>query len=95
MAAGLQIDRPTLNSVAGNLALQFRVWYRAVESLQRGATGLDDAALTAMGYSAQDITELRAAVVSMVKIKNVATGQATQASASDLTAAMEKLTGIQ
>lgn len=95
MAAGLQITRAALDSISGSLALDFRNWCARVTALQRGATGLTDADLTGLGYTAAEITDIRAAVTNMVKIKNVAQGAATQATASDLTAAMEKLTGIQ
>jgi hypothetical protein len=92
--AGLPITKEYLDQVAGQLAVQYRTWYTRVAALQRGATGLTDQDLTDLGYSAGGVTKIRAGVTNMVRIKNISTGSATLGVASDLTAAMELLAGI-
>lgn len=54
----------------------------------------NDAALTALGYSAGEVTQLRAAFTDLKALYNVAHGTATQASTNDFFFNAKHLTGV-
>ena len=95
MAAGLQVDKDYLNSKTGAIGVQLGQLFAQITNLQRGLTGWDaNRLVNEKGYAQADADDLVAALVAMVKIKNVAQGTAAQAQAVNLMGAIDKVTGI-
>lgn len=95
MAAGLQVDREYLNSKVGALGTQLANLFFQITRLQKGLAGWDTARLvTEKGFTSADADEIAAALIAMVKLKNLAEGTATQAAAVNHMAAIDKTTGV-
>lgn len=94
MAAGIQYSKAQLDSIAGGLSQQFKRLMEQAADFQSWLSAQTDADLTALGYSAEDISILRGGASDMATLVAIAEGQATQTTAQDFTANTKKLWGI-
>lgn len=98
MSVGFTATKADLDARAGQLAMGLR------DNLQRCSDFCDllndttifpnDAALTALGYTAGEVTILRAAFTDLKKLKDIAHAAATQASTNDFFFNAKHLTGV-
>jgi hypothetical protein len=94
MGVGFPVDKGTLDQRVGSLAWQLRATFEQIQLVKGFLDAQSDAALTALGYSAADITLLRASYTDLDNLRKVALGlQATGASNFFFNAG--KLTGVQ
>ena len=92
--AGLQVTKGEIDSVTGAIS---RDLMRNLERAVRAARWLqskDDPYLTSLGYTAEDITELRQFQARSIQLVDIFTGQATLATAFNFRATYAKLSGI-
>lgn len=87
MSVGLVVNKTSIDSTIGSLALQARQWAQAVTQFAVGAGALTDAQLIGMGYTQTEVDQLRAAAAPMITAKN------TLVLAANVTA-MNAVTGI-
>ena len=97
MSVGLALGKADIDNKAGSLAIQLRETLRQCAAfcdlLNNTQVIANDAALTAMGYSAGQVTTLRAAFTDAKALSNVANGLATQATTNNFFFNLQKLTG--
>lgn len=94
MTVGLPSAKVDIDNRAGYLALQLRDTFNSIQVVKDWLDTQTDATLTSLGYSAGDITTLRAAFTDLSNLGKVAHAQATQASANDFFFNAKKLTGV-
>lgn len=86
MNVGLSSGRADVDAQAGGVALQLRDAILAVAAFRSWLDRHDNAALLAMGYTAEDlpgIASMRAAYAALGKLADISNGQDTQSAASD------------
>jgi hypothetical protein len=93
MAAGLQPTKAELDAALGAILRDYRVVTRRAVDFKEWLDGVQDADLTAMGYAAGDIANIRSAFVDAKKINDIFEGTATQATTNDFRAFMKRLWG--
>ena len=94
MTVGYPTSRSDIDSRAGGIALDLR---NAMFNIRNFKLWLDtqvDADLTALGYTAGDIANLRSAFVDLVKLAGVYDGTQTQATLYDFRTFAKLLTGV-
>lgn len=96
MTVGFPVSKADMDNLAGRLALAL---WKAFDDVRVFKAGLDDsihndAYLTSLGYSAGDITSLRAAFTDLDKLRQISHNQATQASGNDFWFNAKNLTGL-
>lgn len=97
MAAGYAVDKVSLDNRVGQLVSGVRHALAdivAFKALLDDTTILPDSVLTTLGYSAGEITQLRAAFADLKKLSDVANGTATQSAVNDFWFNAKHLTGI-
>jgi hypothetical protein len=95
MALGFPVTQTDMNSRVGQLAVAVRdVLTIDVPKVKATVDGMNDAALTALGYTAAEITLLRAVVVDLDNLRKVATGAQAQPAASNFLFNSAKVTGL-
>jgi hypothetical protein len=95
MALGFPVTQTDMNQRVGQLAVAVRdVLTIDVPKVKATVDSLNDAALTALGYTAADITLLRAVVVDLDNLRLTATGQRAQSPASNFLFNSAKVTGL-
>ena len=102
MAVGWAQDKLAIDSQAGQLVFDVRQLVvnirdalREVGEFKAWLDQQDDASLTAKGYSAGDISVLRAGIFDMDKLRQIAVGQAQQVGNNNFFFNAGKLTGVQ
>lgn len=95
MAVGYPLNKATLDSRLGYLTVTLRDTLDDWAILKSQTDSLLDADLTALGYSAADITAIRGIAASMAQLRLVANGQATQSPASNFFFFANKVTGVE
>ena len=93
MAVGWAQDKLAIDSTAGQLVFDVREALRKVGEFKLLLDGLDDATLTAKGYTSGDISVLRAGIFDLDKLRQVAVGQAQQVGNNNFFFNAGKLTG--
>ena len=97
MSVGFAVNKTDVDNQMGRLVVDVR---ESLEACVDFKTWLDDTALgtdtflTDLGYSAGEITTIRAAFSAMSNLNNIAHAAGTQASANDFFFDAKKLTGI-
>lgn len=94
MAAGYAIDKTTLDNHVGNIVSQLRQTFSDIRQLKTWFDENNDAVLTALGYTAADITLLRNSVTDLHKLTQISAGLAVQPAASDFFFFARRLTGL-
>jgi hypothetical protein len=76
MAAGRQVDRPEINSRAGGITATLYIAMREIKVLQGYLAATPDATLVAMGFTSQDVADLKSAFVDMDELRKAWDGVA-------------------
>lgn len=95
MSLGLPSDKVTLDNRVGQLAWNLRTTLDQVQTVKLWLDGKLDSDLTGLGYSAAEVTTLRAAFTDLDNLRKVAHALATQPAANDFFFNANKLTGLQ
>lgn len=98
MSVGFPADKGTIDQRAGSLAWQLRETLNQVQLVKAWLDSKTDAELGTsggLGYSAGEITTLRAAYTDLDNLRKVAHAQGTQAVANDFFFNAGKLLGVQ
>lgn len=83
MAVGFPEGKWDIDNRAGQVARNMRDVLREVESFNAWLGDHDDAFLTDVGYTTEDVSVLRGAFIDLTKLSRIAHGQDTQAEAND------------
>lgn len=94
MSVGLPVGKSDFDNKLGELALQLRDLIMQVAPLKARLDAMADADLEALGYTTDDVTLIRASIVDLNQIAQVALGQATQATVYDFRTNTQHLMGI-
>lgn len=97
MSTGYPITKTDLDNRMGGLVLALRGALNACVAfkvLLDDATILPDATLTALGYSAGEITTIRGSFTDLKKLSDIANSAAVQAATNDFWFNAKHLTGI-
>jgi hypothetical protein len=94
MSVGLPVGKADIDQKVGGLALQLRDLILEVGPLKQRLDAMTDADLTSLGYTTADVTLLRAAMVDLFQIQQVALGLASQPTAYDFRTNTAQLMGI-
>lgn len=94
MSVGFPINKSDIDNTLGQISVQLRDSIFRVPGFKARIDGMSDGELTALGYSASDITLLRASLVDLLQIFSVATGAATQPSVYDFRTNIAQVTGV-
>jgi hypothetical protein len=97
MAAGYPIAKIDLDNRMGSLVTAARDALRACvdfKALLDDTTILPDATLTALGYSAGEITQIRASFTALVKLYDISRAAATQSPSNDFWFDAKHLAGL-
>lgn len=95
MTLGYAQGKLQVDSKAGALALTLRNTFRDVVQFKAFLDSKTDTDLTNLGYTAQEVTDLRAAFIDLKKLSDIANGQATQPAASNFFFNAVKLYGVE
>lgn len=93
MAVGWAQDKLAIDAQVGQLVFDVREALRKVGEFKDWLDTQDDASLTARGYSAGEITLLRAGIFDLDKLRQVGRGQAQQVGNNNFFFNAGKLTG--
>jgi hypothetical protein len=97
MAAGYPIAKTDLDNTMGRLVTALRDSLRdcvTFKALLDDATILPDATLTTLGYSAGEITQIRASFTDLKKLSDISQASAVQASNNDFWFNAKHLAGL-
>ena len=97
MSAGYPITKVDLDNRMGQAILAVRQSFAEIVRLKAmldDTTILPDATLTTLGYSAGEITQLRAAFTDLKKLSDIASAAAVQAATNDFWFNAKHLTGL-
>jgi hypothetical protein len=95
MSVGYPTDKGTVDQRVASIAWQLRSTFDQIAIIKAWLDARTDPELSAIGYSAADITLVRAAYTDLDNLRKVATGQATQPATSDFFFNAKKLLGLQ
>lgn len=91
---GFPTDKNTIDARVGSLTMGLRDTLRQIGTVKVWLDSQSDANLTSLGYSAADITLLRASFVDLDKLRLISQAGATQASVSDFFFNAKQLVGV-
>lgn len=94
MAIGYPKNKESVDNVIGELAQSVNRNFRRAVQLKTELDSFNDAALTAAGYSAGEITQLRALANDLVQLNSIYTGAAALATAKDFRASLRPMWGV-
>lgn len=94
MSVGFPTTKNDIDGQAGRLGLALRDGFRQVNDMKVYLDSLQDSDLTGLGYSAGEVTILRAAVTDLYNLGRVANAQQAQAAANDFFFNARKLLGF-
>ncbi len=97
MSAGYQFTKTDLDNTMGRLVVALRTDLGHIvtfNAMLNDSSVLPDATLTALGYSAGDITQIRASFTDLQKLRDISFAIATQSSTSDFWFNAKHLTGV-
>lgn len=97
MPAGYPVDKLSLDNRMGALVMGVRKALSdvvAFKALLDDTTVLPDSVLTGLGYSAGEITTIRASFTDLKKLSDIASNAATQSAPNDFWFNAKHLTGI-
>jgi tRNA threonylcarbamoyladenosine modification (KEOPS) complex Pcc1 subunit len=94
MSVGFPINKSDVDNTLGQISVQLRDSIFRVPGFKARIDAMTDADLLAMNYSADDITLLRASLVDLLNIFQVATGAIAWPEAYDFRTNIAKVTGV-
>jgi hypothetical protein len=95
MSVGFSTDKNAVDQRAGSLTLQLRTVFDQIQAMKVWLDAQSDVTLQGLGYTAGDITILRASFTDLDNLRKIAHAQGTQASTNDFFFNAGKLTGVQ
>ena len=93
MSIGLSQGKADIDAQLAQCAIQLREAFVIIQRLQTFMTATADATLTAAGYTAGEVAQIKSAATDMDKLRQIYEGTATQASAYDFRQFVKLLTG--
>lgn len=93
MSAGFQVTRAGLDQRLGSVVVAGQAWFEDVQRLAEWLADRSDQDLTALGYAAEEISQIRA-LTDLENLRKVAYGQQAQPAASNFFFNVEALRGI-
>lgn len=94
MAVGFPVNKSDVDNTLGQISIQLRDSIFRVPGFKARIDAMTDSDLLGLGYTADDITLLRACLVDLLQIFSVATGVATQPTVYDFRTNIAKVTGV-
>lgn len=94
MAAGYQINQSVVNNRVGSTAAAVIGALSDARKVQGWLLATPDATLTAMGFSAQDVADMKSAFIDLVKLADIFDGVQTQASTYNFGSFSKRLVGV-
>ncbi len=94
MAAGIPIDKFSLDNASGGLARSLEQFANQALQFKKEMDSVPDADLEALGYTADDVALLKSAATDMATVANVYKGTADHTPASDLGVFSRRLMGL-
>lgn len=94
MSVGLAVDKLTLDSHAGRLALDLRNTLDAITRLQTYLAATADADLISMGYTSYEVAVLKSAIGDLSTVASVANGDVLPTELTDYFTFAKQLLGV-
>lgn len=94
MAIGYPKDKSAVDNLIGELAQSINRNFRRSSQLKTELDSFTDTQLTNLGYSAGEVTALRAFATDMAQLNNIYTGAANLASAKDFRPSLRPIWGV-
>lgn len=94
MSVGLSSTKADIDAQAGQTYLQVREAFRAVQLLQAFLVTRTEGDLTALGYTAGEVAQLKSAYTDLDKLRGIFEGTQTQATAYDFRTFAKLLAGV-
>ena len=92
--AGIPITKPAVDSFFGGLAVRLAQAMTDAARANVWLAGMSDNDLTALGYTAEDITALKDAAYAFGVVANLYTGASNLPTATDFRVGIRKLAGL-
>jgi hypothetical protein len=92
---GYPQDKARVDSKAGAVALNLRNAFRDIVTFKAWLDTRTDTELTNLGYTAQEVTDLRASFTDLKKLNDIANAAAVQAATSNFWFNAVKLLGVE
>lgn len=94
MSVGFPVAKLDIDAAVGQISLQLRDSISRVPGLKARIDAMSDADLSALGYTADDITLLKAVLADLSALQQLAFGQSTLPTAYDFRTYVSKVTGV-
>lgn len=94
MAIGYPKNQTSVDNIAGELAQSVNRNFRRAQQLKTELDAFNDTQLQGLGYSAGEVTQLRAFAADMVQLNTIYTGSATLPVAKDFRVSLRPLWGV-
>lgn len=94
MSVGFPKNQAAVDAIVGELAVSINRNFRRAAQLKIEVDSYNDAALTAAGYSAGDITVIRNLVADLGQLNNIYIGAANLAVAKDFRTTLRPVWGV-
>lgn len=94
MAAGFQVTKDALNQRLGSVVVAGESWFEDVERVAAWLAATPDATLTALGFTTDDVAQVKSAFADLDNLRLTAYGQRAQTPASNFFFWASKLRGI-
>lgn len=94
MSAGFQVSRAALDQRVGSCVVAGESWFEDVQRVAAWLAATPDVDIQALGYSTEEVAQMKSAFVDLENLRKVAYGQQSQASPSDFFFWASKMRGI-
>lgn len=94
MAVGYPKNKDSIDNIVGELSQSINRNFRRAIQLKAELDAYTDGQLTGAGYTAGEVTVLRALVADLSQLNNIYTGAATLGAAKDFRASLRPLWGV-
>jgi hypothetical protein len=94
VSVGLAVTKADLDSRGGSISVDLRSVMDRIRVFKARLDTLTDNDLTALGYTATEVAQLRSAFVDMDKLRTIFEGTGTQGTAYDFRTFQKLLTGV-
>lgn len=94
MSVGFSSDKTAIDARAGGLSTQIRDLFTQIQLFEQFLAGKQDTDLTALGYSEPEVTLLKSAFTQLDQLRQLATGQSTQATVNNFLFFSDQLCGV-
>lgn len=94
MAVGFQVTKAAIDQRVGSIVVAGEAWFDDVNRMSAWLAGSLDGDLTALGYTAGEVTQLKGSFIDLGNLRLTAYGQRAQTPASNFFFNATKLRGI-